>query len=78
MAKEGLTLEDQRCASHLMDHLAKQYACVWEGKTIVVRELQIKIQAPYGPNNCVGSQRSTIQSMNYVKRVIKGVYNKKN
>ena len=63
-------------AQALMDHLAKQYQCFWDKKTVVINSLRIKINPPYQTRDVQPAPNVNPQAVQQVTRIVSGVSQK--
>jgi hypothetical protein len=57
----------------LLSYEFERYLCAWEGKTIVLKDLQIKIHPPYGEKDVQGTNSV---AMNRIKMFIESIQSK--
>lgn len=66
---QGVTPEAQK----LFNQLSKTYTIQWNGKVIESKQLQLTISPPYGPEDCKGSDPTSLER---IKQVVKGIQDK--
>ena len=62
-------------AQKLFDQLSKTYSIHWNGKVIESKQLQLTISPPYRPEDCQGSDPTSLER---IKQVVSTIQSKLN